>query len=134
MKSFKFFGIVFCIIGIAFSGNLISSFALEAEQEPEPPQIPEPAPEPEPIPISKPPPAPEPFPGETESEKLERLTIENEKLKQENKALQSEISELNKKIQSLKDITMEQIRVILDLTNKLKEIIFEKVFSLNNFV
>ena len=134
MKPTKLFGIIFCLVGIIFSANLIPSFALEPDQEPEPPQIPEPAPEPEPIPISKPPPPPEPFPGETTSEKIERLTLENEKLKQENKNLQSEISELNKKIQSLKDITMEQIRVILDLTNKLKEIIFEKLFSSNNFV
>ena len=134
MKSIRFLGIIFCLIGIVFSINLIPSFASDSEQEPEPPQIPEPAPEPEPIPISKPPPAPEPFPGETESEKIERLTLENEKLKQENKNQQSQISDLNKKIKSLEDVIMEQIHVILALTDKLKEIIFENVFTFENFV
>ena len=120
MKSIQFFGIIFCLIGIMFSANYSQSFAIEPEQEPEPPQIPEPA--------------PEPFPGETESEKIERLTIENEKLKEENKNFQSQISDLNKKIKSLEDVIMEQIRVILDLTDRLKEIIFENVFALGNFI
>ena len=84
MKSMRILCIIFCLIGIMFSINFVPSFALNSEPEPEPPQIPEPEPEPIPMPISKPPPPPEPFPGETESEKIERLILENEKLKKEN--------------------------------------------------
>ncbi len=43
--------------------------------------------------------------------------------------LQAEISELNDTIESLKEITMEQIRVIMDLVNRLKDVLFEKIFS-----
>ena len=50
-------------------------------------------------------------------------------LNNEKSRLQAEISELNNSIQSLKEITLEQIRVILDLANQLKEIIYEKIFS-----
>ena len=132
MKSMRILCIIFCLIGIMFSINFVPSFALNSE--PEPPQIPEPEPEPIPMPISKPPPPPEPFPGETESEKIERLTLENEKLKQENKNLQSEISDLNNKIENLEKISLEQIHIILDLTDKLKKIIFDNLFAFNSFV
>ena len=122
-------------------------FAQEVKQEPEPPQIPEPTPEPEPIKLPEPEPVPEPFPEETESEKIQRLTEENNKLKQQNSNLQNEItklqqqkSKLDEEINSLKvrieklhEITMEQIRVIMDLVNRLKEVIFEKpILSLTN--
>ncbi len=32
-------------------------------------------------------------------------------------------------IEDLKEITMEQIRVIMDLVNRLKDVLFEKIFS-----
>lgn len=119
------------------------SFAQESKQEPSPPELPEPKPEPEPINLPKPEPIPDPFPGETDMEKIDRLSKENKKLKEENSKLTKQISELknqNKKLQEminglnnsiekLREITMEQIRVILDLVNKTKEIIIEKSFS-----
>jgi hypothetical protein len=43
--------------------------------------------------------------------------------------LQDKISELNETIASLKEITMEQVRVIIDLANRLKDVLFEKIFS-----
>ena len=75
-------------------------------------------------------------------EKVKQLTEENNNLKQQNSNLQSqiyslnneklrlqaEISELNDSIQSLKEITLEQIRVIIDLANQIKETIYEKIF------
>jgi len=117
--------------------------AYETEQEPEPPKIPEPSPEPAPIKIPEPAPIPNPFPEESNSEKIRRLTEENDRLKQQNSNFQDQITnlkiensrseskilELEKTIQSLKGITMEQIRVIMDLVNRLKDISFEKIFS-----
>ena len=119
------------------------TFAFETEQEPEPPQIPEPTPEPEPIRTPDPVPVPDPFPGETESEKIQRLTKENNELKQQNinleveistlknekSILQAEILELNDTIQNLKELTMEQVRVIMDLANRIKDVLFEKILS-----
>ena len=68
--------------------------AFESEQEPEPPQIPEPTPEPEPIRMPNPVPVSDPFPGETESQQIQRLTKENDELKQQNIKLEIEISTL----------------------------------------
>jgi predicted RNase H-like nuclease (RuvC/YqgF family) len=93
--------------------------------------------------MPEPTPTPAPFPVESESEKIKRLTEENDKLKQENinlqveistlknenLRLQEEISGLNYTIRGLKEVTMEQIRVIMDLANRLKDILFEKIFS-----
>ena len=137
-------GLIFGMIAILVSMSLIQfSLAFETEQEPEPPQIPEPSPAPEPIKMPDPSPVPDPFPEETDSEKVKRLTEENNNLKQQNSNLQSqisslkneklrlqaEISELNDYIQNLKEITLEQVRVIMDLANQLKEIIYEKIFA-----
>jgi uncharacterized coiled-coil DUF342 family protein len=49
-------------------------------------------------------------------------------LKNEKSRLQAEISELNYSLQNLREVTLEQIRVIMELANQLKEIIFEKIF------
>ena len=51
-------------------------------QEPGPPKIPEPSPEPEPIKLPEPDPIREPFPEESDAEKIQRLTEENEQLKE----------------------------------------------------
>ena len=114
---------------LAFVSFSQTTFAIETEQEPGPPQIPEPSPTPEPIRMPEPSPTPNPFPEESDSEKVKRLTEQNDNLKQQNKNLQNQISSLNNSIQSLKEITLEQIRVIMDLANQLKEIIYEKIFS-----
>jgi peptidoglycan hydrolase CwlO-like protein len=140
MKTSILFGMIVLLASVSFSQT---TFAIETEQEPGPPQIPEPSPTPEPIRMPEPGPTPDPFPEESDSEKVKQLTEENDNLKQQNKnlqnqisslnneksRLQAEISELNNSIQSLKEITLEQIRVIMDLANQLKEIIYEKIFS-----
>ena len=140
MKTSILFGMIALLAFVSFSQT---TFAIETEQVPGPPQIPEPSPTPEPIRIPEPSPTPNPFPEESDSEKVKRLTEQNNNLKQQNKnlqnqisslnneksRLQAEISELNNSIQSLKEITLEQIRVIMDLANQLKEIIYEKIFS-----
>ncbi len=140
MKSVLVYGMIILFASVSF---LQITLAIETEQEPEPPQIPEPSPAPEPIRMPDPSPAPDPFPEESDFEKVKRLTQENDKLKQENSNLQSqisalkndklrlqaEISELNDSIESLKEITLEQIRVIMNLVNQLKETISEKIFS-----
>ncbi len=142
MKTSLIFGIIALFAFVSFTQI---TFAIETEQEPGPPQIPEPSPIPEPIrmPDPAPDPAPDPFPHESDSDKVKRLTKENDNLKQQNKnlqnqifslnneksRLQAEILELNNSIQSLKEITLEQVRVIMDLANQLKEIIYEKIFS-----
>lgn len=136
--------IIFSVMALMLFASISqTSFATEIQEEPGPPQIPEPEPEPDPIRKSDPEPVPDPFPGETESEKIQRLTAENNNLKQQitnlqgeistlksdKLQLQAQISELNASIESLKEITMEQIRVIMDLANKLKDVLFEKIFS-----
>ena len=140
MKTSLVFGIIVLFAFVSFSQV---TFAIETEQEPEPPQIPEPSPTPEPIRMPEPSPTPNPFPEESDLEKIKRLTEENNDLKQQNKnlqnqisslnneksRLQAEISELNNSIQSLREITLEQIHVIMKLANQLKETIFEKIFS-----
>ena len=135
--------VIFGFFVIFLASSLQLTLAFETEQEPEPPQIPEPTPEPEPIRTPDPVPVPDPFPGETESEKIQRLTKENNELKQQNinleveistlknekSILQAEILELNDTIQNLKELTMEQVRVIMDLANRLKDVLFEKILS-----
>ncbi len=91
MKSVLVFGMIALIASVSF---LQITLAFETEQEPEPPQIPEPSPAPEPIRMPDPAPAPDPFPEESDSEKVKRLTQENDNLKQENSNLQSQISAL----------------------------------------
>lgn len=134
---------LFGLIAITFLFSIPSSFAVETDQEPGPPGLPEPSPEPKPIPLPEPEPVPDPFPGETESEKIQRLTEENEKLKQQNKnlqgqistlkneksGLQSQISQLHDRIKDLEQITIEQLRVIMDLVNRLKDVFYEKIIS-----
>ena len=140
MKTSLIFGMIALLASVSF---LQTTFAIETEQEPGPPQIPEPGPISEPIRMPDPAPTPNPFPGESDSDKVKRLTEENDNLKHQNNNLQSqisslkneksrlqtEISELNNSIQNLKEITLEQIRVILELANQLKETIFEKISS-----
>jgi len=108
-----------------------------------PPRIPQPIPEPEPIPQPKPEPIKEPFPGLTDEEKLEQLIEENKKLKAEKAQLESQndklkidksflqnqIGELNKRLNDLNAVVLEQIKVIMTLVTQLKETLFEKVFS-----
>jgi len=140
MKSVIVYGIIALLVSVSF---LQITLAFETEQEPEPPQIPEPSPPPEPIRMPDPAPVPNPFPEESGSEQVKRLTEENSNLKKQNNnlqnqifslkneklRLQTEISELNNSLQSLKEIALEQVRVIMKLANQLKEIIFEKIFS-----
>lgn len=94
-------------------------------QEPEPPKIPEPSPEPKPIKLPEPEPIREPFPEESDAEKIQRLTNENEKLKEENLELKIRINELNEMVQQLQAITMEQIKVIIQLVEQLREVLFD---------
>jgi hypothetical protein len=94
-------------------------------QEPGPPKIPEPSPEPEPIPIPEPEPIREPFPEESDTEKIQRLTKENKQLKEENLRLQIQVTELNKMVENLQAITLEQIKVIMQLVQQLQEVIFD---------
>ncbi len=132
------------LFSILFTGVFANqTFAQETEQLPAPPPIPQPIPEPEPIPQPEPEPIEEPFPGLTDEEKLEQLTEENKKLKAEKAKqgsqiddlkidksfLQSQIDELNKKLNDLNAVILEQIKVIMSLVVQLKDTVFEKVFS-----
>jgi hypothetical protein len=99
-------------------------------QEPSPPKIPEPSPEPIPIPIPEPEPIREPFPEESDTEKIQRLTKENTQLKGENLRLQTQVNELNKIVENLQAITLEQIKVIMQLVQQLQEAIFDISSSL----
>lgn len=99
-------------------------------QEPGPPKIPEPSPEPKPIPIPEPEPIREPFPEESDTEKIQRLTKENTQLREENLRLQIQVNELNKIIENLQAITLEQIKVIMQLVQQLQEAIFDMPSSL----
>lgn len=103
-------------------------------QEPGPPKIPEPSPEPKPIPIPEPEPIREPFPEESDTEKIQRLTKENTQLKDENLRLQIQVNELNKIIENLQAITLEQIKVIMQLVQQLQEAIFAIPSSLEIYV
>lgn len=127
---------------------MLSSVSQETRQEPSPPELPEPKPEPEPINLPQPEPIPEPFPGETDAERIDRLTKENQKLREENSKLEKQITdlksqnnrlqetinELNASVEKLREITMEQIRVILDLVTRIKEVAIENSFSALNQV
>lgn len=93
-------------------------------QEPEPPKIPEPSPEPKPIKLPEPEPITEPFPEESDAEKIQRLTDENENLKKENLELKIRINELNEIVEKLQAITLEQIKVIMQLVEQLREVLF----------
>lgn len=115
---------IFSITIIIFS---LSSIPLVFSQEPEPPKIPEPSPEPKPIKVPEPEPIREPFPEESDTAKIQRLTEENTKLREENFNLQVQIAELNDVIENLQAITMEQIKVIMELVHQLREAIFESV-------
>ena len=116
------FGLTIIIFSLFFIQPVFS-------QEPEPPRIPEPSPEPKPIKIPDPEPIREPFPEESDPAKIQRLTEENAMLREENFNLQVHIAELNDIIENLQAITMEQIKVILELVNLLRETVFEKPFS-----
>ena len=75
-----------------------------------------------------------PFSKETESEKIQRLTEENNMLKEENHNLETKIIELNKLLTNLHQIIMEQIKVIMNLVSKLKLVTFDKLLSsITNF-
>ena len=132
------------LFSILFTSVLVNqSFAQQEDQIPTPPPIPQPIPEPEPIPQPEPEPIREPFPGLTDEEKLEQLTEENKKLKAENTKLESQIDdlkidksflqnqidELNKTLNNLHAVVLEQIKVIMSLVIQLKDTVFEKVFS-----
>ena len=114
----KFILILFIIIGGLFYINPAFS------QEPGPPEIPEPSPEPKPIRLPEPEPITEPFPEESDAEKIQRLTDENENLKKENLELKIRINELNEIVKKLQAITLEQIKVIMQLVEQLREVLF----------
>lgn len=109
-----------------FSAQLV--FAQDIQQEPGPPQIPEPSPTPDPIMPPKTEPISPPFSKETESEKIQRLTEENNMLKEENHNLETKIVELNKLLTNLHQIIMEQIKVIMNLVSKLKMVTLDHTF------
>lgn len=122
MKKNLIFGCTIVIFSLFFIQPIFA-------QEPEPPQIPEPSPEPKPIKIPEPEPIRQPFPEESDAEKIQKLTEENAQLRETNFNLQIQITELNKTIENLQAITLEQIKVIMELVNQLQETIFEKTFS-----
>ena len=122
MKNVLVFGVTFVIL---FSFFISPAFS----QEPGPPELPEPSPGPDPIKAPDPDPIQEPFPEESDSKKIQRLTEENNELKEQNLRLQVQINELNKIIENLQSITLEQIKVIMELVNQLNEALFGKLFS-----
>lgn len=126
MNSIKNYKIIYLFF-IVFSLVL---FNPAYSQEPGPPKIPEPSPEPQPIPIPEPEPIREPFPKESDTEKIQRLTKENTQLKEENLRLQIQVTELNKIVENLQAITLEQIKVIMQLVQQLQEAIFDMPSSL----
>ena len=131
------------VVVLFLVGSLQFASAFETKQEPKPPEIPEPSPAPGPILLPNPVPVPEPFPRDIESEQIQRLTKENNKLKQQNvdlrgeisalknekSRLQAEISKLDNLVENLKAIAIEQVKVIMDLVNKLEDVSFEKILS-----
>ena len=58
-----------------------------------------------------------------------QLESQNDKLKIDKSFLQNQIGELNKKLNDLNAVVLEQIKVIMSLVTQLKETLFEKVFS-----
>ncbi|MFB5612636.1 MAG: hypothetical protein ACE5RL_04975 [Nitrosarchaeum sp.] len=124
MKKNIFFGLT--VLLFSFTQPI---FAQEIQQDPGPPKIPQPTPTPDPIKIPKSDPTPNPFPKESESEKIQRLTDENIKLKEQNSILESKIIELNHLIENLHKIIVEQGKVIMNLVSKLKMIMFDNPLS-----
>ena len=132
LKNYTIFSLLFLI-----SFSIPTAFAQTVDQDPGPPPLPEPEPEPDPINLPEPEPVPDPFPGESDAEKIQRLTEENKQLREQNSNLQGQVTELQKQnkdlkqevntlsvaIEKLREITMEQIRVILDLVAQIKETI-----------
>ncbi len=118
--------IIFLTTSIIFSLILINP---AYSQEPGPPRLPEPSPEPEPIPSPEPEPIREPFPEESDTEKIKRLTEENTQLKEENLQLKIQVTELNKIIENLQAITLEQIKVIMQLVEQIQKTIFDLPIS-----
>ena len=127
MKSTMNGKVIYLFFIVVFSLILVNP---AYSQEPGPPKIPEPSPEPKPIPIPEPEPIREPFPEESDTEKIQRLTKENTQLKDENLRLQIQVNELNKIIENLQAITLEQIKVIMQLVKQLQETIFDMPSSL----
>ena len=127
MKSTMNNKVIYLFFIVVFSLILVNP---AYSQEPGPPKIPEPSPEPKPIPIPEPEPIREPFPEESDTEKIQRLTKENTQLKDENLRLQIQVNELNKIIENLQAITLEQIKVIMQLVKQLQETIFDMPSSL----
>ena len=127
MKSTMNNKVIYLFFIVVFSLILVNP---AYSQEPGPPKIPEPSPEPKPIPIPEPEPIREPFPEESDTEKIQRLTKENTQLKDENLRLQIQVNELNKIIENLQAITLEQIKVIMQLVQQLQEAIFDMPSSL----
>jgi hypothetical protein len=119
--------IIYLLLIVVYSLVLVNP---AYSQEPGPPKIPGPSPEPQPIPIPEPEPIREPFPEESDTEKIQRLTKENTQLTEENLRLQIQVNELNKIVENLQAITLEQIKVIMQLVQQLQEAIFDIPFSL----
>ena len=119
--------IIYLLLIVVYSLVLVNPVY---SQEPGPPKIPGPSPEPQPIPIPEPEPIREPFPEESDTEKIQRLTKENTQLKEENLRLQIQVNELNKIVENLQAITLEQIKVIMQLVQQLQEAIFDIPHSL----
>ena len=119
--------IIYLLLIVVYSLVLVNPVY---SQEPGPPKIPGPSPEPQPIPIPEPEPIREPFPEESDTEKIQRLTKENTQLKEENLRLQIQVNELNKIVENLQAITLEQIKVIMQLVQQLQEAIFDIPYSL----
>ena len=136
--------ILFLIFGLFILFPIIVPItAQQPNQIPSPPPIPQPEPEPEPIPKKEPKPIEEPFPGLTDEEKFEKLTEENKKIKSENAELksdvenlkiqkgflQNQISVLTKFLFDLNAVAMEQVKVIMGLVAKLKNLFFDNFLS-----
>jgi len=120
-------------LGLAFLAAILSlpgtAYSEEAPatpdmSEPVPPGVPQPEPEPQPIPKPQPRPIQQPFPEESDAEKIQKLTQENEALKSQNSELRGINDELRQEITYLKQIMAEQIRVILQLLDQIKQTVF----------
>lgn len=118
---------VVVVVFVIFIGQGIGHAVYSvADEIPITPGIPQPSPEPKPIGIPEPKPAPDPFAGESNSEKIKRLTEENNNLKNtirslilEKNKLELQIVELGEKIKDLEIIIREQIKIILGLMEKM---------------
>ncbi len=136
------------LVAIALSLIMISvheAQAKEAPTEPGPPAIPQPEPKPQPIPSPVPEPIEDPFPEESDSEKVKRLTRENqdlraansklaadiEVLKSEKLQLQNKVEELTLYIVELHGVIQEQLDEILLLTQQITQTIFANMIAEN---